>query len=77
MRLIATDVQRGRCVCVCLLSPTKADEPIVMPFGLWPRVGPMKHVLGVSRIPQKRGKFGSISRPIMKYRNIRRESVIR
>jgi len=58
MRLIATDVQRGRCVCVCLLSPTKADEPIVMPFGLWPRVGPMKHVLGVSRPdPAEKGQI--------------------
>ena len=32
------------CLCVCLLD-TKTDEPIKMPFGLWTRVEPRKHVL--------------------------------
>jgi len=28
------------------VSPAKTAEPIEMPFGLWARVGPRKHVLG-------------------------------
>jgi len=28
------------------MSCAKAAEPIEMPFGIWTRVGPRKHVLG-------------------------------
>jgi len=30
---------------VAIVSPAKTAEPIEMPFGLWTRVGPRKHVL--------------------------------
>jgi len=29
---------------VTIVSPAKTAEPIELPFGLWTRVGPMKHV---------------------------------
>jgi len=45
---IATDVVAWS-VYVCLLgttmSPTKVAEPIVVPFGIWTRVGPRNHGL--------------------------------
>jgi len=33
------------CRSVTLVSPAKTAEPIEMPFGLWARIGPRKHVL--------------------------------
>jgi len=30
---------------VTVVSPVKTTEPIEMPFGMWIRVGPVKHVL--------------------------------
>ena len=57
MRLIVTDVQcsvclsvcTSACLCVCLLvitvSPTKAADPIEVPFKAWTRVDPRNHVL--------------------------------
>ena len=46
MRLIVTD-QLAWSVCrsVTVVIPAKMAEPIEMPFGLWSRMGPMKHVL--------------------------------
>ena len=37
----------GLSVCwfVTVVSPAKTPQPIEMPFGLWTRVGPRKHVL--------------------------------
>ena len=32
------------CLLVTTVSPTKTDEPIEVPFGLWTRVGPRNHV---------------------------------
>ena len=32
------------------MSRAKTDEPVEMPFGLWTRVGPSNHVLGVSPV---------------------------
>jgi len=32
-------------------------EPIEMPFGLWTRVGPSKHVLDRSRSRMQRGNY--------------------
>jgi len=51
IRLIVADGQRGVSVClsVCLsltvVSPAKTPEPIEMPFGIWTRMDPRKHVL--------------------------------
>jgi len=43
------------CLSVSLLvttvSPTKTDEPITVPFGVWTWVGPRNHVLGGGRDP--------------------------
>ena len=30
---------------VAIVSPAKMSEPIDMPFGVWIRIGPRKHVL--------------------------------
>jgi len=35
----------------------KMAEPIGMPFGLWTRVGPRKHVLDGARIPMESGIY--------------------
>ena len=53
------------------MSPAKTAEPIEMPFGLWNRVGPRKHVLGgvytgaTWRIPLNR-PYAAAMRPIVK-----------
>jgi len=40
MRPIVTDG-----MSVAIVSPAKTAEPIEMPFGVWSRMGPVKHVL--------------------------------
>jgi len=37
----------------------KTAEPIKMPFGLWTRVGPRKHVLDGAQIPGATLRMGS------------------
>ena len=61
MRTIATDeVAWSVCLSVCLLialvSPTKTDEPIEMPFGGLTRVRPRNHVLNGGRDPHGKGQ---------------------
>jgi len=44
-------------------------EPINVPFGIWTQVGPRNHVLDEGLDPpRERAIFGSISRPIVEYR---------
>ena len=46
MRPIVTDgVAWSVSLSVTVVSPTETSEPIKMPFGMWTRVGPRKHVL--------------------------------
>ena len=33
------------CLFVTIVNPAKTAEPVEMPFGMWTRVGPRKHVL--------------------------------
>jgi len=33
------------CLSVTITSPAKTSETIAIPFGMWTRVGPRKHVL--------------------------------
>jgi len=40
-----------------LVSPAKTAGPIEMPFGLWTRVGPKKHVLDGAQIPHAKGQL--------------------
>jgi len=53
------------------VSYAKKDEPIEMPFGIWTRVGPPKHVLGgvhsgaTWRIPLNR-PCAAVMRPVVK-----------
>ena len=42
---VAWSVCRSVCRSVTIVSPAKTAEAIEMPFGLWTRVGPGKHVL--------------------------------
>ena len=60
MRHIATDgVAWSVCLYVMGMSPAKMAEPIEMPFGMWPWVGPHNHVLdGECGSPRRRGNFG-------------------
>jgi len=39
------------------VSPAKTAKPIEMPFGLWTRVGPSKHVLDGGPDPHANGNF--------------------
>ena len=63
MRSVVTDrvawsVCRFVGLSVTLVSPAKTAEPIEMPFGLRPWVGPRNHVLGGSPdSPMGRGNF--------------------
>jgi len=64
--VIDADVAWSVCVCVCVCvsvclsvcwshpraSRANAAEPVVMPFGLWNRVGSRNHVLGGGPDPQ-------------------------
>ena len=69
---------RNLCVClaVCLLviaaRPTKTAKPIDVPFGVWTHVGPKNHVFDEAPIPMESGNFEDMSRPVVKYKNIRR-----
>jgi len=38
--------EKGAAHCNVVVSCAKPAQPIVMPFGIWTRVGPRKHVLG-------------------------------
>jgi len=42
---------------VTTVSPAKAAEPIVMPFGMLTRVGPRNYVLDGVQIPDAKGQF--------------------
>jgi len=58
------------------VSPAKTAEPIEMPFGLWPRVGPGNHVLdGGPDSHMERDNFEGKGRPIVKYRDALRSPV--
>ena len=39
------------------VNRAKTAEPIEMLFGIWARVGPMKHILHRLQIPMGRGNF--------------------
>jgi len=52
-----------------LVSPTKMDEPMEMPFGLRTRLGPGNHVFDGDQIPHGNGL------PIVKYRDTLRSFV--
>ena len=44
-----------------LCAVQKAAEPIEIPFELWTRVGPLKHVLdGGPDLPMQRGNFEAV-----------------
>jgi len=50
MRPVVTDglawsVCLSVCLSVTIVSPAKTAEPIEMPFGMWTKMGPRKHVL--------------------------------
>jgi len=57
------------------VSTVKTAELIEMPFGMWTRVGPRKHVLDGVQIPIEKGNFDGKGRPIIKYRDTLRSSV--
>jgi len=38
-------VDRSLCLFITAISLARTTEPIEMPFGLWSRVGPRKHVV--------------------------------
>ena len=69
MRPVATDVARSLRVCVYVLdtsvSPTKTDEQIEIPAGVWTSVGARNHVLPGS--PRVRGNFRGCSPTEMHY----------
>jgi len=56
-RSLGLSVCLSVCLSVTLVSPAKTAEPIEMPFGLWPRVGPRKHVLYGDQIPRAKGQL--------------------
>jgi len=43
---IVTDVPCSVCLLEIAVSPTKTDELIEIPFGVWTQVGPRNHALG-------------------------------
>jgi len=45
------------CRSVTLVNPAQMAEPIEMPFGLWTRVGPRKHVLDGTHIPMQGSSY--------------------
>jgi len=45
LTIVTRSVGRSVHRSVTVVSPTKTAEPIEMPFGLWTRMGPRKHVL--------------------------------
>jgi len=46
------------CLSVTIMGPAKMAEPIEMPLGMWPWVGPRNHVLdGVQIPPHAKGQF--------------------
>jgi len=47
----------------------KTVEPIKMPFGLWPWIGPRNHVLDGVQIPHRKGWFCWKGALIVKYRD--------
>jgi len=52
-------------VSLMIASPAKTAEPIEMPFGVWTRVGPKKHVLDGVQVPHAKGKFeGKMGGPL-------------
>ena len=56
---IATDgVVWSVCLSVTTVSPAKADEPIVMPFGVCNPVGPRNHALDSGQDPHARQFWG-------------------
>ena len=70
-------ISRRLYVSVCLLdvlmSPTKTDEPIDMPFGLWTRVGPtVQRTMGAG-IPPESGTVLECPGLMRSIGNIRRE----
>jgi len=72
MQPIVTDrVASSVGLSVTVVSPAKTAEPIEMPFGIWTRVGPRKHVLGAVhngatwRIPLNRPRAAAM-RPVVK-----------
>ena len=74
MRLIVTDgVARPVCRSVTIVSPAKTAEAIEMPFGLWSRVVPRKHVLDGSVYwrhltnVQLNRSCAAAMRPVVKY----------
>ena len=55
---IATDgVAWSVGLSVMTVSPAEVAEPIVMPFGVWTRVGPRNYVLDWIQIPTQEGGF--------------------
>ena len=50
-------VCRSVSISFTLVSPAKTAGPIEMPFGLWTRVGPQKHVLDGAQIPHAKGQL--------------------
>jgi len=71
--LLLQTEQRGLSVCllVTIVSPAKAAEPIVMPFGMLTRVGQKNPVLDEGSDPPYKGVIlrGGECRPIVKYRD--------
>jgi len=55
-QFLAKDHARA-CPTTLAVSCAKMAEPIVMPFGLWTRVGPMKHVVDGVQIPHAKEQF--------------------
>lgn len=78
MRPTVTDVPESVCLSACLSVGHSREAHkngwthINVPFGVWTHVGPKNHVFDEAPIPMESGNFEDMTRPVVKYKNIRR-----
>jgi len=68
MQFIATDVALSVCLSVGHVHEPYKTEPVEVVFGIWTRVGPGNHVLGLDPHLEQGASLEDISRPIVKCR---------